>query len=99
MSDFKDFPAGEYVDPEATGERLEPEDGDERKVGTIGDVVVVSTPIRRTRTLARDAVSGHMDPVEDGPRNPADRLLVPRRYAEELVVARDMQEVLRKANE
>lgn len=92
------FPRGKYAEPEAVGERLEPMDGDERKVGTVTAVKVLNSPVRRTRALATDAIAGRMDPVEDQ-ASVGEKLLVPRGVVEGLVVARDMQEVLRIANE
>ncbi len=83
------------TDPRAP-ERFESEDGDERKVGTVTESRTVG-PLRRTRALARDALAGRMDEVEDGPPNPADRLLIPvRPQASDLVIATDIYDVFRK---
>lgn len=77
-------------------ERIEPPDGDERKVGRVTASVSIG-PLRRTKALASDALAGRMDEVEERPPSPAARLLIPApSRPQELVVATDIYDVFRK---
>jgi len=76
------------------GERLEPADGDERKVGTVTASVSIGTARRSNEVFAHAAAAGIVP--QPPPADDAGLLVARRPDPSRLVLARDMDDVHRK---